>query len=584
MTVSKWKSGILVLIVSLLFISSAVRVVSAGENHDQLFVYIGDSLMKTKSGDLDAVSDNIAQFEKEWKMIKTDSEVAKKVDKQLLAVKSAVKNQADADEIKKQLSALSSTLITYDTEENPVDKTDYKDRLQALIPLIDELDATIAEGDFVQAKSQYANLLNQWTDAEVVVREESVASYGKIETAMAFVRIAITQDPPDSEKALTNLTELKGLMEDFLAGKVEEEDQKVTYSLGDVTQLLQGSVADIEKNDIDSAIDQLNEILTIWPNVEGEVSTRDSKLYSDMETKVPTAISLLQSKKIKAEEAKEIVSDLNTRLLPLIDDTSYTTWDAALILLREGLEALLIVATLLSFLKKIGQANKQKWIWTGVGAGLAASTIFAVIINIVFSQITAASSREYIEGITGIVAVLMMLTIGLWLHSKSNIHAWNRYIGKRMDQAIATGSIVSFALISFLSIFREGAETIIFYAGMAPYMELKQLLSGIAIAFLILVVIGFIMLRYSVKLPITLFFKGATILIYVLAFKILGVSIHSLQVSQVLKTHTITSFPFVEWIGLYPTVETILPQAVLILLILLATYWVKKNNSVHASE
>ena len=78
-------------------------------------------------------------------------------------------------------------MITYDTEENPVDKTDYKDRLQALIPLIDELDATIAEGDFVQAKSQYANLLNQWTDAEVVVREESVASYGKIETAMAFV-------------------------------------------------------------------------------------------------------------------------------------------------------------------------------------------------------------------------------------------------------------------------------------------------------------------------------------------------------------------------------------------------------------
>ena len=135
MTVSKWKSGILVLIVSLLFISSAVRVVSAGENHDQLFVYIGDSLMKTKSGDLDAVSDNIAQFEKEWKMIKTDSEVAKKVDKQLLAVKSAVKNQADADEIKKQLSALSSTLITYDTEENPVDKTDYKDTVTSVNPI-----------------------------------------------------------------------------------------------------------------------------------------------------------------------------------------------------------------------------------------------------------------------------------------------------------------------------------------------------------------------------------------------------------------------------------------------------------------
>jgi hypothetical protein len=102
---------------------------------------------------------------------------------------------------------------------------------------------------------------------------------------------------------------------------VEEGSQKKTYSLGDVTQLLQGSATDIEKDDIDSAVDKLNEILAIWPNVEAEVSTRDSKLYGDMETKVPTAISLLQSKKVNSEEAKGIVSDLNTRLLPLIDDT-----------------------------------------------------------------------------------------------------------------------------------------------------------------------------------------------------------------------------------------------------------------------
>ncbi|MFJ7512800.1 FTR1 family protein [Peribacillus simplex] len=584
MTVSKWKSGILVLIVSLLFLSSAVRIASAGENHDQLFVYIGDSLMKVKSGDLEEVSKNIDLFEKDWKTIKTDSESARKVDERLSAVKTAVSGQASTDEIKKRLSALSSTLVIYDTDENPVDETDYKERLEAILPLIDELDASITESDFDQAKVQYTNLLDKWTDAEVIVREKSVAAYGEIETKMAFVRIAVTQDPPDPEKAQKNLTELKGLIEDFLAGKVKEGSQKNTYSLGDVTQLLQGSATDIEKDDFDSAVEQLNEILTIWPNVEGEVSTRDSKLYSDMETKVPTAISLLQSKKVKAEEAKGIVSNLNTRLLPLIEDTGYTTWDAALILLREGLEALLIVATLLSFLKKIGQVDKQKWIWTGVGAGLVASSILAVIINIVFSQITAASSREYIEGITGIIAVLMMLTIGLWLHSKSNVHAWNRYIDKQMNQAIATGSIISFALISFLSIFREGAETIIFYAGMAPYMELKQLLSGIFLAFLILVIIGFVMLRYSVKLPMTLFFKVATILIYALAFKILGVSIHSLQVSQMIQTNTISSFPFIETIGLYPTMETLVPQAVLILLIALATIWVKKSNSLRVTE
>lgn len=584
MSVSNWKTRIWVIIFSLLFLSTDIKMVSAGENHDQLFVYIGDSLMKVKSGDLEDVSENIDLFEKDWKTIKTDSESARKVDDKLSAVKSAVSDQASKDEIKKRLSALSSTLVIYDTAENPVDKTDYKERLEAILPLIDELNALITEGDFDQAKALYTDLLNQWTGAEVIVREKSVAAYGEFETKMAFVRIAITQDPPDTEKAKKNLTELKGLIEDFLAGKVEEGSQKNTYSLGDVTQLLQGSATDIEKDDIDSAVDKLNEILTIWPNVEGEVSTRDSKLYGDMETKVPTAISLLQSKKVKSEEAKGIVSDLNTRLLPLIDDTGYTIWDSALILLREGLEALLIVATLLSFLKRIGQADKQKWIWTGVGAGIAASSILAVIINIVFSQITAASSREYIEGITGIIAVSMMLTIGLWLHSKSNVHAWNRYIDKQMNKAIATGSIISFALISFLSIFREGVETIIFYAGMAPYMELKQLLSGIFLAILLLAAVGFILLRCSVKLPMTLFFKVATILIYALAFKILGVSIHSLQVSQVIQTNTISAFPFAETIGLYPTMETLVAQAVLILLIALAAIWVKKSNSLRTAE
>ena len=305
MTVSRWKSGILVLVVSLLFLSTDIRMVSAGENHDQLFVYIGDSLMKVKSGDLEEVSKNIERFEQDWKTIKTDSESARKVDDKLSAVKRAVRDQASTDEIKNRLSALSSTLVIYDTNENPVDKTDYKERLQAILPLIDELDALITEGDFDQAKVLYTDLLNQWTGAEVIVREKSVATYGEFETKMAFVRIAITQDPPDSEKAQKNLTELKGLIEDFLAGKVEVGSQKNTYSLGDVTQLLQGSASDIEKDDIDSAVDKLNEILTIWPNVEGEVSTRDSKLYGDMETKVPTAISLLQSKNVKSDEARE---------------------------------------------------------------------------------------------------------------------------------------------------------------------------------------------------------------------------------------------------------------------------------------
>ena len=136
--------------------------------------------------------------------------------------------------------------------------------------------------------------------------------------------------------------------------------------------------------------------------------------------------------------------------MPLSHEISYSIWDASLILLREGLEALLIVATLLSFLKRVHQSDKQKWIWVGVVAGLAASIALSVIISFIFSQVSAATSREYLEGMIGIVAVVMMLTVGAWLHSKSNIHSWNRYIGDQMNQAIATGKLVSFALHQFL--------------------------------------------------------------------------------------------------------------------------------------
>jgi high-affinity iron transporter len=200
------------------------------------------------------------------------------------------------------------------------------------------------------------------------------------------------------------------------------------------------------------------------------------------------------------------------------------------------------------------------------------------LINIIFSKMTAASSREYIEGITGVIAVAMMLTVGVWLHNKSNVSNWNNYINQQMSQAIAKGSLMSFALISFLSIFREGAETIIFYAGIAPNISLQQLLLGIVLAIIILVAAGFVIIYYSVKIPVRLFFKVATIFIYLIAFKILGISIHALQVAKVLSIHTVDYFPFIDWIGVYPTWETTLTQVLLLMFIFSMVFINRKKD------
>ncbi|WP_066069438.1 FTR1 family iron permease [Neobacillus soli] len=569
----------LLLLTAFFVLLQTTQPVAAEENHDELFVLIGDSLMKAKAGEQEVVAKNMEQFANEWKTLrKADSKQAKKVDQEFKKVQRLLaKKKVEKEELSNSLSSLSSAVVMYEEEQNPQDKEKGREQVKQILPLIINLEAAIEKQEGAGLKIQYQKLLNQWTASEKAVHDESIATYGNIEKYMALIRIALTQEPADLEKAGQNLEQLTNVVESFLAGKVSKQLEG-NYTLTDLSALLSKAEKQISQNDYQSASKQLNEILTIWPMLEGDVQTRDSGLYSEIETKIPTAISILNSENVKAQKASEIVKDLNNRLAPLMSKTNYSFWDAALILLREGLECLLIVATLIAFLKKMGQSSKQKWIWSGVIAGILASAVLAIIINIVFSQIVAASSREYIEGITGVVAVVMMLTIGAWLHNKSSIGNWNKYINQQMQQAIAKGSLLSFTFISFLSVFREGAETIIFYAGITPYISLAQLVTGVILALAILTVVGFAIIKYSVKIPIRLFFSAATLLIYFLAFKILGISIHALQVSKVVSTTTVERLPFIDWLGLYPTWETTLTQLLLLLVIITLTVVVRKND------
>jgi high-affinity iron transporter len=572
-----WKPFILFL--SLFIFFQTAHHVAATENHDELFVLLGDSLMKVKSGDQEMVSNNIEQFSKEWIKIKNaTSEQAKSVDQDLEKVQSLLaKREVEIEILSSSLSALSSSLVKYDTEQNPVDRTKQTVQVEKLLPLLEKLKESILDGDAANIKIQYLTLMDQWNASEKVVHDASIASYGNIERYTALIRISITQTPVDLKKAETNVEKLTQEVENFLDGKFSKQ-VKGDFSLTDVSTLLKRAEEEIANKSYKSSTQDLDEILNIWPMVEGEVQTRDSKLYSEIETKIPTAISILSSDRVNGPKALAIVKDLNTKLEPLITKTNYSFWDSALILLREGLEGLLIIATLLAFLKKMGQSPQQKWIWIGVAGGILASALLAVLINIIFSKITAASSREYIEGIIGILAVVMMISVGAWLHKKSSIENWNKYVKQQMQQAIAKGSLISFAVISFLSVFREGAETIIFYTGITPYISVQQLVIGIGLAVIILAILGFGIIYYSVKIPIHVFFKVATFVIYLLAFKMLGISIHALQVSKVFSTSTVMNFPFVDWIGLYPTWETTLPQLLLVVVIFIMTWVVRKQT------
>ncbi|BBU40652.1 Fe 2+/Pb2+ permease [Aeribacillus pallidus] len=551
----------------------------AAENLDDLYVLIGDAIMKTKEANWDVVQDNLEQFSQQWNEVKAvDSKKTAEVDKQLKNAKNALaQSEKDATKISENLSALSKALTSYEEEQNPTDPQKEKEKLKQMYQFIDEIEKMIQNNNFDQAAMKYQQLLSTWTANENIVRTESIVSYGEIETQLALLRISLTQTPPDREKALKSLKDLTASVENFLSGKNAGKSAGNEYTLSDVTDLLEKSVQSLKDHNPSEASEHLNKILLIWPVVEGEVRTKDYSLYNRMETEIPSAISLLQSDNKNVEKAQTMISELYDSLQLIAAKTSYTYIDAMLILLREGFEALLIIAGLLSFLKKTNHADKQGWIWIGVLCGIISSAILAVVMNMFFSKITVAGSRESIEGIVGITAVVMMLTVGAWLHKKSNIAHWNQYIKEHLGHALAKGSLFSMALLSFLSIFREGAETIIFYAGMAPSMEISQLILGIAIAMAILVILGFIIIRFSSAIPVRPFFMGATLLIYVLSFKMLGISIHAMQIANTLPTHSLPNVPYIEPIGFYPTIETVVPQLLLILIIIGVTMYVKKT-------
>ena len=145
-----------------------------------------------------------------------------------------------------------------------------------------------------------------------------------------------------------------------------------------------------------------------------------------------------------------------------------------------------------------------------------------------------------------------------------------------MDVVLSTGSFISMFVLSFLAVFREGAETILFYVGILPLISLQNLIIGVVSAILILIVIALVLIYASSKIKIHQVFFVLTWTIYFLAFKMLGTSIHMLQVVGILPLHVIRFIPTVEVLGIYANIEVFVSQLILIIIIVIAT--LKRKN------
>lgn len=313
------------------------------------------------------------------------------------------------------------------------------------------------------------------------------------------------------------------------------------------------------------------------------------------------------------KEIKQLVDDLKSWLVKdaaILDSgasgnvngftklVTSSAGQAFLILIREGLEALLVVAAVIAYLVKSGNKRFAKWIYLGVVAGLAGSGLVAVLFTFLFGG--SGPIQEISEGVCALIATLMLLWTSNWMLNKSSVEAWNNYIRNKTEavvagaqskvesgQGLSLGMVTSLAMLSFLAVFREGAETVIFYESIySMSQDAHGMWVGGLTAAAVLIVI-FLILRFtSVKIPIGPFFLVTSILMAALVVIFAGGGIHALIEGDLIEGTYLSIVPTNDWIGLYPYVETIAAQviAAIAVVALFVVGFIKKHRMKLAAQ
>jgi high-affinity iron transporter len=311
--------------------------------------------------------------------------------------------------------------------------------------------------------------------------------------------------------------------------------------------------------------------------IEGALSARDASLLA----RVETAMGELRASIARGDSPQQIqsriealdgmLSQVETALAPEQGNAVSTFLGAATILLREGLEALLIVVGMLAFLKKGGRPDMVRpvhygWataLLAGVATWLAATTLISI----------SGATRELTEGFGSILAALVLLFVGIWMHGKGQADEWQRYIKQRMDNALSKGSGWFLFSLAFVAVYRELFETILFYAALSAEGNPGAVVAGALAGAAALLVVAFAMLRLSQKLPVGKFFKYSSVLIAILAVVLAGKGVAALQEAGLIGVAPLGGVPRISVLGIFPTGQVIAAQVATVIALIVGFKW-----------
>lgn len=309
--------------------------------------------------------------------------------------------------------------------------------------------------------------------------------------------------------------------------------------------------------------------------LDRELAARDPALYREVEREW---MRLLQT--IEDGRPADAVRSQGEHVLALLDRGARAAgaggsvfFDSLLIILREGFEAILIVSALAAYLQRIGERSRLPYLYGGAAVAVAASFLLWAAARSVLSL--GGADREALEGWTILLAAGVLFWVSYWLLSKAQAEQWQAFVRRRVEHAVGRGALFGLGFLSFVVVFREGFETVLFYEAVAarasgPSMLVAGFLTGCAA----LAVLYVAFQRLGSKIPLGAFFNVTGGLLYFMAVRFAGAGVRELQEADVLPQTPLSflpDLPFLEqWLGLFPYLEPLLAQVALIVLALFA--------------
>lgn len=440
------------------------------------------------------------------------------------------------------------------------------DPIAALIQLNKQMIKSVKDGDMDSAQQTFDTFKAKWKKEEPSIKKENLSSHSEMDANIAMISLSFINQ--DARKLKTQLEELASHLETYQQAVVLKKTSsgQSRASLTAYIQSLKDTKQFIEKKQLDEASSAIDNLVTSWLAVEGDVVSQSKEAYTTSEENLALMKAEIGSHPEKV--SKQI--DEMIQLLEPIASSSYSWWDAALIPVREGMEALLVIGALLTMTKKARVTRSSTWIWGGASAGMAVSLAAGIGVTVLFSSSVFGENNFLLGGVTGVLSAVMLLYVGVWLHRNASMDKWREKINIQKSQALKKRSLLSFALIAFLAVVREGLETVIFFIGLVGKLPLTELIGGTAAGLIVLVIVGVLMIKLGMRIPLKLFFLLSMAVVLYMCVKFLGTGVHSLQLAGILPSDAESWLPSVSVLGIYPSVYSTIPQMLILLFLLIA--------------